>query len=67
MKKKSMNSPKLALKKISMFVLDSSIQMYIKAGDDAAVDAPRNTHLCIPPRNAPPYFYPNTRNECVVG
>lgn len=67
MKKKNMNSPKLALKKVSLFILDSGTQMFIKAGDDAAVAGTRESYMCVPPRNAPPYFYPNTRNECVVG
>jgi hypothetical protein len=68
MKKKNTIHPKLALKKLSLFTLDTEMQMYINAGNDAAEAAGGDaSYLCIPPKNAPPFFYPNTRNECPVG
>lgn len=61
---KQMNK-KLVLKKYNLIQLNPDVMQAVRAGDEVLV-APRETYLCAPPYNAPPYFYPNTRNECVV-
>lgn len=66
MKKSNKTTQKLVLKKMSLICLDQEGMTQVQAGDDLAV-APGETYLCAPPFNAPPYFYPNTRNECVNG
>ncbi|RKE52421.1 hypothetical protein DFQ12_2657 [Sphingobacterium detergens] len=58
MKKASKFAVKLDIKKKYITLLTSQASNSVLAGDDET-GTRRNSYNCIPPFNAPPYFYPD--------
>lgn len=57
MKKASKFARKLVLKKQNLVLLNANASKLILAGDDTIPQ--KNSYACVPPFNAPPYFYPD--------